>query len=137
MIVVNVDFNDLARGGRVVAMDKWSSHPLEYDRIVYATDYEGTNFICRVEDHDLLTDIFYLKMLVDVSGKSIDEVYSETAIEMWTVKEREAFTYIFGTPLEIEDYQKRLGEAQEKYYAVRAIKFHDDIQKTIRKLDNL
>lgn len=133
---VHVDFNDLVHNGKVVALDKWAQEPLKVGEYVYASDFDETDIICKVVDHKQGTDEFYLEMIVDVTDESFDDLYTQAEIAVWTVREREGFVHIFGTQQDIEDYRNRLKVVEEKYYALRAIKYSDEIKEILRGLDD-
>ncbi|MDV8021995.1 hypothetical protein [Rhodococcus sp. IEGM 1330] len=91
MTIVNVDFNDVARGGKVVALRSWADAPVVVGETVQAVDrLEGLSFDAVVSEEDDASGEIYLSLIAESESRPPAEIhgvvytYDADASPSWT-----------------------------------------------------
>jgi len=61
-ITIKVDFNNLARNGKVVALRTWADGPVAVGQRVRAVDYDGLTFDAEVAEENIESHTLYLAL---------------------------------------------------------------------------
>ncbi|MDJ0489144.1 hypothetical protein QNA24_22475 [Rhodococcus qingshengii] len=75
-VTIKVDFNNLARNGKVVALPTWADGPVAVGQRVRAVDYDGLTFDAEVAEEDIESHTLYLTL-----GDELPPKWSDIPVE--------------------------------------------------------